>query len=72
MCQLNVEFKGSRHALRGIMANTIRVFAMIHTVDLVPSASHFWMDGTRRVPTTLLMYLFILKCGNIPEKPKTK
>ena len=28
----------------------------IHTVDLVPSALHFWVDGTRRVPTTLLMY----------------
>ena len=44
----------------------------VHTVDLMPSALYFWVDGTRSVSTTLLMYSFILKCENIQEKSKTK
>ena len=69
MCQLNVDLKVAG-TLCGEYLKTNApnqryechlgiprmAFAMIHTVDLVPSALHFWVDGTRRVPTTLHTY----------------
>ena len=57
MYQLNVDLKAAGMLCGECLKTNARMaFAMIHTVDLVPSALHFGVDGTRRVPTTLHTY----------------